>query len=308
MPASLLLTWWNLVYLVPLGLALIYVGVYAFSGLTFGDDVSVEAGTDADLHVDADADVDAEADVDADADLDADADADMDAEAEADTEVHADVESETHDLGHAHDHEPAGGSRMPFYLTALSFFGMGKVPLSIILMVLFLSWGTIGLIVNGILRNLVPADWMVALGSLPAAGVGSVFVTKAIGGALRRWLPSNETYVERKAELIGMTGEAMFDINSSFGRVSVRNRHGDLFQVPCQTYDDAVSISKGDKVLLVEYEAAEGVYYVTRYELEDPRRDGEAVTHGPPAPNAVKQSGPRVGSSAEPGTGEAVTQ
>ena len=32
-----LLGWWNLVFLAPFLLALIYLGVYAASGLTFGD-------------------------------------------------------------------------------------------------------------------------------------------------------------------------------------------------------------------------------------------------------------------------------
>ena len=63
MNAQSLLAWWNLIFVVPFGLALLYLGLYATTGLGVGE-------------VDADADAAADADADADGDADADHDAD----------------------------------------------------------------------------------------------------------------------------------------------------------------------------------------------------------------------------------------
>ena len=45
MSGEWLMQWWNLIFIVPFGLALLYLGVYAMSGFTFGDadgDVGVD--------------------------------------------------------------------------------------------------------------------------------------------------------------------------------------------------------------------------------------------------------------------------
>src|SRR4051794_14098057 len=77
MTLELLLAWWNLIYIVPFALALMYLGLFVFTGITFGD---ADADADFDADADVDADVDADADMDHDLDHDVDADADHDAE------------------------------------------------------------------------------------------------------------------------------------------------------------------------------------------------------------------------------------
>ena len=77
MTAEWLLSWWNLIYIVPFGLAMVYLGLYSMTGMG-GDhdaDADADADVDADAHGDAGHDVDADADADADVDADADADA-----------------------------------------------------------------------------------------------------------------------------------------------------------------------------------------------------------------------------------------
>src|SRR6187401_1355265 len=74
MPLTLMLAWWNLIYIVPFLLAVVYLGLFVFTGITFGD-------ADADVDMDADADLDADATVHVEAhavDLDGDADLDHD--------------------------------------------------------------------------------------------------------------------------------------------------------------------------------------------------------------------------------------
>src|SRR4051812_37822692 len=136
-----LLAWWNLIFVVPFGLALVYLGLYTLSGVSFGE---ADADVDADADMDADADVHADADVDADADAHFHADADADADADTDADAHADVDSDA-------DSEAAATSatgHVSFHLAAMSFLGVGRVPVSMVLMVLLMTWGATGFIAN----------------------------------------------------------------------------------------------------------------------------------------------------------------
>ena len=96
-----LLAWYNVIFIVPFVLALLYVGIYAISGLTFGDtDVDASgADVDADAHVELEGHVEAPAQLESDAHFDAHADAaaHIDADAHLDTDVDADAHVEGHD-------------------------------------------------------------------------------------------------------------------------------------------------------------------------------------------------------------------
>src|SRR3982750_4427479 len=109
MSVQWLLSWWNLIFILPFALALFYLGVYTVSGLTFG-------GGEADVHGDfADGSADAGADLHADADLQHDLplDADADADGHGATAEHADGSAETD-----------ADSGRPIHLTILSWLGI----------------------------------------------------------------------------------------------------------------------------------------------------------------------------------------
>src|SRR5688572_26436424 len=103
MNADWLLGWWNLVFIVPFLLALIYLGVYTVSGITFGEGDAQFGGHDADADADHDVGMDADHDVDVDHDVavehDVGADHDVDADADADADADGDTEAAGHDHG-----------------------------------------------------------------------------------------------------------------------------------------------------------------------------------------------------------------
>src|SRR5687768_832975 len=171
----------NLIFLLPLLLALLYIGVYAISGITFGDpDVGHgDFDADADAHLDADGNI--ETDVDADAHIDADAEVDVHADVDAHGDVHADADSES---GHHPAVEP--GSVLASFLSML---GVGKVPLSILLMVMFLSWGIFGLGANMFLMGKVEDPRVVMAISLPVALIASLVCCRLLTAAMVRWFP-----------------------------------------------------------------------------------------------------------------------
>ena len=238
-----ILGWQNLIYLVPFGLALLYLLLYAASGLTFGD-----ADADASGGYDADADADVDADVDADADVDVDADADHDAGADGD-----------HDHDHDHDHDVGDASPLK---AALTWLGVGRVPLSILLMVLFLAWGATGFVVNQIARPTFAEDWQVAIASLPAALLTALLTTRLVVRAIDRWIPLDETTARRRHDLLGLAGTAIYAVDERFGMLSVRDDRGELHQVPCRLAAGHPPVPKHGRAVLVSYNAKDNLYGV----------------------------------------------
>lgn len=239
MNAEWLLNWWNLIFLLPAGLALMYLGLYTVSGLTFG-----ESDVDHDLDADADSDLDADADADADHDLDADHDADADSDADHDA-----------------DGEQAAAGHGSTSLAALTWLGLGKVPVSLLLMVLFLTWGVVGFIANAAMQSRGASASLI---SIPLAAIVSVLATRGVVMAVARYLPLYETTARRRHALLGAVGEAIFAIDQKFGMVAVRDDTGDLYQVACRAEAGQEPIAKGAQVKLVAYNAKEGLFYVAR--------------------------------------------
>lgn len=229
MNAEWLMLWWNLIFIVPFALALLYLGVYAMSGLTFGD---VDAGVGVD--------------------------ADMDAHAELAT----DADAHAHDGGDVHAH----GSHMPFHLAAMSWLGFGRVPLSLLMMVLMMTWGFFGFATSYYLEKNWDERMLVPPISIAVAAIGSLLATALSSRAIVRWLPTSETYAVRRHELLGRTGEAIYQIDDQSGVVSLRDEHNDLFQVPCRVHGGRTPISKGTRVRLIAYNGREKAYYVTEHD------------------------------------------
>jgi hypothetical protein len=241
-----LLAWWNLIFVVPFGLALLYLGLYAATGIGVGD-------TDADGGVDADHDADLEHDADVDHDLDADTDHDADADHDAggDAETDTDTESD-HDADADHDTD---GDPVPLHAAVLGFLGVGTVPVGFVLMALLMTWGATGFITNQLLPPRYGDGPRLAAASAPAAALASLLVLRAVVSAVRRWLPLNESSARRRHELLGCSGQALFEVNDNFGLVAVRDDRGELYQVPCRVEPGLPALPKGARVLLVGYAA-----------------------------------------------------
>lgn len=265
MTSDWLLGWQNLIYLLPFSVALLYLVLYAASGITFGE-ADLDAGADMGSGgVGGDADLTA-GDVDADADLDADADGDVHSHAH-----HPVVGTPDHITGHADDANPQPG----FLKSTLLWLGVGRVPLSILLMVLFITWGVIGFVTNQFSRPRVDVDWKVAMYSLPAAILGSLLITRLVVRSIDRWLPLDQTTARRRHDLLGFAGVAMYDITERFGMLSLRDDRGELFQVPCRVQPGGRTIAKNGRAVLVAYNARENLYEVMPEESVGVAADGQ---------------------------------
>jgi hypothetical protein len=226
--------WWNLNFLAPLAVAMVYLAAIVLTGVGVSD-----------------GDIDADADADADTDADADADVDADADADADTDTDTDAD------GHDADADSGHGSAAAM---ALTWLGVGRVPVSLLAVVLLLTWGAAGLITNLALRPRV--DWDVARISLSVAAILSVLVTRSVVMLIGRYMPLNETSARPLGQLVGRVGQAIYAIDERFGMAGVRDAQGDLHQVACRVGDGVPPIDKGSRVKLVAYSAGRRMFFV----------------------------------------------
>jgi hypothetical protein len=172
MTLSWLLGWWNLLFIVPFLLALAYLGLYIATGLTFGDpEADVDADADVQPDIDTDAHMDVQGDVDADTHLNVEGGVDHDLHAGAsanalDSKMEAVVASgQTEHL--ANDHAPSSSTGAG--LSLLSLVGVGRVPLSLLLMVMLLTWGVVGFAVNQLVHDSTESVARIAWTSIPVA-------------------------------------------------------------------------------------------------------------------------------------------
>jgi membrane protein implicated in regulation of membrane protease activity len=262
MKTEWLFAWYNLIFIVPFVVALLYVGIYAVTGLTFGE---------ADVHADADVDVDADAHIEMDGHVEAPAHVESEAHFDADADVDADahVETEAHIEGDGHEGAVAPGSVLAGFLSLL---GVGKVPLSLILMVLLLTWGMIGLMANMVLWEKYENETLVAAISIPLAFLGSLICSRLLSAAMVRWFPTHESYIQRRHELLGSVGEVILPVDANFGMAAVRDDYHDLFHVACRVNANQQGLEKGTKVRLIAYNGKQKVFYVAQYDPAVPNR------------------------------------
>jgi len=147
-----------------------------------------------------------------------------------------------------------GGQSAGF--SALAYFGVGRLPSTFVWGSCLIGWGLFGF--------LATRGWQAALHTpaafvLPAAGVA------ALGAALTmrmaallgaRLMPKDETAITSTIDLCGFTGSVVYPVDTAHGRVHVYDRFGTMHDVEARTAAGQGLLTKGSKVLVVDYDAA----------------------------------------------------
>jgi membrane protein implicated in regulation of membrane protease activity len=183
-------------------------------------------------------------DTDAENDLDQDIDADADAGADPDTD--AGVNDQT-------------------ALSWLAYFGIGKAPLFVVLLLLFSSIGGTGWLINGLIGG--------AFGTYPGLAFGAALPLALLAGgalgaraalAIGRNLPPVSTTASRAQALVGQVGKVISPfVDGHYGLVHLRSPGGTLISVFAVTDFDE-PIRRGEAVVLVSYDEQQRRYIVTR--------------------------------------------
>lgn len=127
------------------------------------------------------------------------------------------------------------------------WLNIGKVPISIIGMLLLVTFGMVGVLLSGSLP-LVP-NWAYAAVAAPTALV----VTKYVGNGIARLVPREESYAVKRSDLIGLRGVVTLGPldDGDPGNVRVRDKHGELHVVRARPADPGSVIQKGEEVVVV---------------------------------------------------------
>jgi len=184
-----------------------------------------------------------------DADIDADIDADVDADVDADADMDADSELQ---------HTP--------FADVFGFLNVGRVPLIVVLMSLFATWGISGLTANALFNISANPRWFWI--SCVVAFFCSVLGTRYLSIALSKLFPESERAVT-DVQLLGLRGRVISgQITTTFGTARVQVPNGPQLTVSCRAkVDEAVPV-KGDTVILVNYDDAKRIFDVKKAEVE----------------------------------------
>jgi hypothetical protein len=227
-----LLQWWNLIFLLPAVAALLYLLLLAIGAIPM-------EGYDGDIHAHVDTDID----------------------------VHADAHLDFHpDAAHA-----AHAAGEPF-LGALSLIGVGRVPLSLVLMSVCFLWGFFGWAGNQVFRSLLGSPALFIWPSLALALVGSTALTRVLAGGLGRLLPAKESYGASARELVGRIASVRYPLSESRGSVQLYDAFGALHDVPARVLPGEAAIPAGERVILWRFDEREGAYFA----IQDDAIDGFA--------------------------------
>ena len=229
---------------------LVIVFLFALFRLAMG---AMDFG-DADVDADVDADIDIDADVDIDIDADVDIDADMDIDADVDADIDADV-----DAADAGAHTPSFGD-------VFGFLNVGRVPLMIVLMSLFGTWGITGLIANTLLNVPEKPDWVWI--SCVIAFFFCFVCTRYISIGLSKLFPESERAIS-DIHLLGLSGRVISgQITTTFGTARVQVPDGPELTVSCRAKSDEAPPVKGDTVILVNYDHTKRIFDVRKSEVD----------------------------------------
>lgn len=156
-----------------------------------------------------------------------------------------------HDVDHGadadQDHD-AGFGR------ALSALGVGRAPLTLVLVAFFSLFGAVGL---GL--GLVLSEWLALVASLAAA----TFLTGRLARLFSRLLPRTESYGASSEDLCGCIGTAVYGVTGSEGMVQVRDQRGAIQKVSART-SGGERIPTGADVVVVSYDEGGDRFLVTR--------------------------------------------
>jgi membrane protein implicated in regulation of membrane protease activity len=127
------------------------------------------------------------------------------------------------------------------------WLNFGRVPFSILGMLLLTTFGATGMLVDGTVPGL-PA-WAYLVVAVPA----SVTVTKLVGNGIAKVLPRDESYAVTREHMIGRRGVVTLGPldDGVPGAIRVRDEHGDLHTIKARPADEGSVIQKGAEVVVV---------------------------------------------------------
>lgn len=169
--------------------------------------------------------------------------------------------------GHGHGDHPTLMSQI------FELLGLGRIPLSISLMMMLLIFGGTGTVLNILLAEQRANSGSYAWVSIAGALLAVFLLSGPISRLLAQIVPSIETYTVSRRDLIGCTAVLINDTDEQGGYAQARDREGNIHNISCRTYAPTPSadagpipsrtpLMKGTQVLIVDFDPANNRYAV----------------------------------------------
>jgi hypothetical protein len=143
------------------------------------------------------------------------------------------------------------------------WLNFGRVPFSILGMLLLVTFGAVGVMLSGT----VPAlpNWAYVFAAVPAA----VVLTKVVGDGIAKVLPKDESYAVNRGDLVGRRGVVTLGPldDGAPGNVRVRDAYGELHTIRARPADAGTTIQQGAEVVVVS-EGEGRVFHVMPFGTE----------------------------------------
>lgn len=167
------------------------------------------------------------------------------------------------DLDHGLEHNVDLHHETSLPLRVLSFFGVGRVPVSVVIVSFCLTWGLTGWTSNQFINKILPWPWLYVWASVVIALLLATVLTRWIAHGLAKIMPSTETQATKAYDLIGKEGTTLHTVTTRFGEIRVRDKFGNLQSVNCRIKTGDPEIPKGTRALLMSWQS-EGRFYLVQ--------------------------------------------
>ncbi|MCP4247102.1 MAG: YqiJ family protein [bacterium] len=221
-------------------------------------DHDVDLDVDHDIDLDVDHDIDVGLDHDVDLDVDHDIDVDVDHDVDLDHDVDVDHDADVH-LDHTAEAAATSGVSLD---DILYFFGIGRVPLSILLMSFGYAFGVVGWLLNTVLAGADGDVGPLFSASLGGAMVAGLLSMRLVSSTIGRVLPTQNVSGFSRRQLVGLRGTVGLPVDEQGGRVTVTDAEGTFHQLRCRSVPGGKPLPKGTKVIIVKYLAEDDLFYV----------------------------------------------
>lgn len=161
--------------------------------------------------------------------------------------------------GNAHGHS---GNESGFSQKILNILGIGQVPITLLLGIFMFCWGACGMAMNQFFSGIGKYPLVYIWPSMGITFLISFALTRAMAAIVARTLPAEETFGVSRRELVGSTGKAVFTISAKGGTVDICDKYGTLHREQAKTGDEESTVLSGTEVLILDYDVLDHKFIV----------------------------------------------
>jgi membrane protein implicated in regulation of membrane protease activity len=224
------LEWYNLIFILPFVAGIIYL-LFSIVGGSSDHDV----GHDHDIS----------------------SDHDVSHDHGTNSHVHMDAYPDTH-IHSDHDND------FKFLSKVLDLLGIGKTPLSIIILSLFTLWAFFGFCANMV--SMEKFGMVYPLISVAIAFFGMIIFNYLLVRFLAKFVPTSESHGSSYQDLIGNEAQALYTITKDSGMITLYDKHKNYQQMPCVLSPDSsdTKVEPNENVKILSYDAEKKAFIVIK--------------------------------------------